>query len=192
MVSMHGALRSSVLISIHLIDYQCVQWPMNGFVEDGMSTEVDSLQRRVKSLSRALAVAQREHREELAVKETALFSGISKREKLQKLNVQPKASKSELEASVKAHATAASAAEAEILTLNTENKRLCSVAKRMKARISDLEAELAARPDANLRMRVKSLCKKYHSDKRGSAAAFEAEEVARDLIDLLNDQCSVP
>ena len=114
---------------------------MNGFVDDGMSTEVDSLQRRVKFLSRALAVAQREHREELAVKETALFSGISKREKLQKLNVQLKASKSELEASVKAHATTASAAEAEILTLNTENKRLCSVAKRMKARISELEAE---------------------------------------------------
>jgi chromosome segregation ATPase len=160
---------------------------MSGFA----SEEVASLQRQVKALSRELASARREHVEELRTKEESVFAGISKREKLQKLNVQLKAAKHELEVTAKAHAAAAEAAECENRQLTQEVKRLCRSVERSKRRIEELEAELATRPDVTLRMRVKSLCKKYHSDKCGTETAFTSDEVARDLIALLSDQYGV-
>ena len=150
--------------------------------------EVASLQRQVKALSRELASARREHIEELRTKEESVFAGITKREKLQKLNTQLKVAKHELEVTAKAHATAAEAAECENRQLIQETKRLCRLVEGSKRRIEELEAELATRPDVTLRMRIKSLCKKYHSDKCGSATAFASEEIARDLISLLSDQ----
>ena len=157
---------------------------MSGFNDE----EVASLQRRVKTLSRELASARREHVEELRTKEQSVFAGISKREKLQKLNSQLKAAKNELETTAKAHATAAEAAECENRLLTQETKRLCRLVERSKRRIEELEKELATRPDVNLRMRVKSMCKKYHPDKCGTKAAFTSEEVARDLVALLGDE----
>ena len=164
---------------------------MSGFASPGNDEEVASLQRRVKALSRELASARREHIEELRAKEESVFAGISKREKLQKLNTQLKAAKHELDITAKAHATAAEAAECENRQLTLETKRLCRLVERSKRRIEELEAELVTRPDVTLRMRIKSLCKKYHTDKVGTATAFTSEEVARDLIALLSDQYGV-
>ena len=108
---------------------------MSGFA----SEEVASLQRRVKALSRELASARREHVEELRTKEESVFAGISKREKLQKLNTQLKAAKHELEITAKAHGTAAEAAECENRQLTHETKRLCRLVERSKRRIEELE-----------------------------------------------------
>lgn len=159
---------------------------MNGFASPANDEEVASLQRRVKALSRELASARREHVEELRTKEESVFAGISKRERLQKLNTQLKTAKHELEVTAKAHATAAEAAECENRQLTHETKRLCRLVERSKRRIEELEAELATRPDVTLRMRIKTLCKKYHSDKVGTAAVVTSEEIALDLIALLS------
>ena len=153
--------------------------------------EIGSLRRQVKALSSELASARSEHLEEMRTKEQSIFAGFSKREKLQKLNAQYKAEKLELEVSVKAHSTAASAAEAENRHLNTEVKRLCKLTECLKRRITELENELATRPDLTLRMRIKLLCKKYHADKCGVGAAFTGEEVSRDLVALLSDEYGV-
>ena len=149
------------------------------------------MKRQLKSLSRELTGAQREHAEEMRAKEESIFAGISKREKLQKLNSQLKTAKHELEVTAKAHATASAAAECENRHLNSEIKRLCRLVDRSKRRIEELETEVTTRPDVNLRMRVKSLCKKYHTDKCGAAATFGGDEVARDLIALLVSGCEI-
>ena len=131
------------------------------------------------------AVAKERRRREVAKEDSVL------REKLQKLNAQYKAEKLELEVSVKAHSTAASAAEAENRHLNTEVKRLCKLTECLKRRITELENELATRPDLTLRTRIKLLCRKYHADKCGEGAAFTGEEVSRDLVALLSDEYGV-
>ena len=100
--------------------------------------------------------------------------------------MQLKAAKHELEVTAKAHATAAEAAECENRLLTQETKRLCRLVEGSKRRMEELETELATRPDVALRMRIKYLCKKFHSDKVGTSTAFKGEEVARDLIALLS------
>ena len=122
------------------------------------------------------------------VKVNRILSGNAKREKLQKQNRILTAANNELKTTVKVHVAAASAAENENRTLRLENKRLCRLVERAKQRQAELEAELVAKPDVALRMRVKLLCRKYHADKCGSSSAFEAAEIARDLVVLLSDQ----
>ena len=60
-------------------------------------------------------------------------------------------------------------------------------------RIQELEADLQeaqeallTRPSANLRIKIKRLCVKYHPDKAGHTM-LSSSEVARDLIQLLSD-----
>ena len=150
-------------------------------------TEVDSLQRRVKALSQELAENEREHQEAMNVKDIRILSGNARREKLQKQSRILTAANNELKNNVKVHAAAVKAAESENRTLTSENKRLCRLVERAKQRQAELEAELVAKPDVALRMRVKLLCRKYHADKCGSIT-FEASEISRDLVALLSDQ----
>ena len=150
-------------------------------------TEVDSLQRRVKALCKEIAETEREHEEAMTAKDNRMLAGNARRDKLQKQNRTLSAANNELKSTLKVHVAAASAAESENRTLTLENKRLCRLVERAKQRQVELEAELVAKPDVALRMRVKLLCKKYHSDKCGSATTFEAAEIARDLVGLLSD-----
>ena len=59
-----------------------------------------------------------------------------------------------------------------------------------KERIQELEADLQeallTRPSANLRIKIKRLCIKYHPDHAGHTM-LSSSEVARDLIQLLSD-----
>jgi len=151
-------------------------------------TEMDSLQRRVKALSQQLAETEREHEEVVTAKDNRMLAGNARRDKLQKQNRTLSAANNELKNTVKVHAAAASAAEIENRTLTLENQRLSRLVDRSKQRQAELEAELVAKPDAALRMRVKLLCKKYHTDKCGSSSTFDAVEIARDIVALLSDE----
>ena len=53
-----------------------------------------------------------------------------------------------------------------------------------EGRVADLELALAKDPNAKLRFKIKTLCLKYHPDK-ASATTLTSEEVARDLLELL-------
>ena len=158
----------------------------SSFVEN--DTEVDSLQRRVKAISRELADTQRDHEEAMNAKDHRILAGVSRRDKLQKQIRILTAANNELKHTVKVHSAAASAAESENRTLTLENKRLCRSVERAKQREAELEAELSATSEAVLRMRVKLLCKKYHTDKCGSSTTFGASEIVRDLVALLSDE----
>ena len=63
----------------------------------------------------------------------------------------------------------------------------CAQAARLQ--IQDLEADLeealSTNPGANLRLRIKRLCVKYHPDH--GVTKLSSAEVACDLVDLLSD-----
>ena len=158
------------------------KYPWSSFTADS-SVEADSLQRQLKRMSHQLAGLKREHSEEMSAKDRSLEAGIVKRQKLQKLNTLLKEAKYELDTTAKAHARAAEAAESENTVMARELKRLCREVERSRRRVKELEA----RPDTQLRMRIKVLCVKYHPDKTGSGTKFESVEVARDLVALLNE-----
>ena len=64
---------------------------------------------------------------------------------------------------------------------NEELKRLSGVEKRAE----ELEEALAVNPDANIRLRVKQLLIKYHTDKNSVTVPLDNEAVTRDLVALL-------
>ena len=52
-------------------------------------------------------------------------------------------------------------------------------------RIEELEEALTTNPSAQLRLKIKLLCVKYHPDH--GQTTLSSAEVARDLIELLSD-----
>ena len=163
---------------------------MSGYHADEDAMQIESLNFRVKALSRELARVRREHRETMAKEEKKGLAADAKRNALSKQNAALKESNHQLQQTCKAHAGAAEAAEAESRALNQEVKRLCHLRVHSKRRIQELESDLERQPDTSWRSRVKSLCRKYHSDKVGEAASCASADVIRDLTALLDDSSS--
>ena len=69
--------------------------------------------------------------------------------------------------------------------LKNEIKVLCAETDAAKRRIKQLEEALTTIPSAQLRLKVKLLCVKYHPDH--GQTTLSSAEVARDLIELLSD-----
>ena len=70
--------------------------------------------------------------------------------------------------------------------LTTEMQRLKAELQTEQTKCKDMEEALSQQPIANLRLHVKKLCFKYHSDKIGCEKSVSCEEVSRDLLQLLS------
>ena len=144
-------------------------------------SEVDALKRRVDYLQGQHVTLGREHRDEMESKNLILTKRQKRIEKLERDSTSLKRERYNLQTSLRAANDRIEISGLEIGHLEREVKRL----REAKQRVRDLEEAVAANPNAKLRLKIKQLLLKYHSDHRVSTTTHNNEEVTRDLVDLL-------
>ena len=144
-------------------------------------SEVDALKRRVDYLQGQHVTLGREHRDEMESKNVILTKRQKRIEKLERDSTSLKRERYNLQTSLRAANDRIEISGLEIGHLEREVKRL----REAKQRVRDLEEAVAANPNAKLRLKIKQLLLKYHSDHRVSTTTHNNEEVTRDLVDLL-------
>ena len=157
-----------------------------GEVENGADdgAELESLKREVEYLRSEHVALGHEHRKEMNEKECMLAKRLKRAEKAEQLVSTLKRGRNELEQQLRAANDKVEGSGLEIGHLKREVKLLRTRSAEAKVRVADLELALAKDPNAKLRFKIKALCLKYHPDK-ASATTLTSEEVARDLLELL-------
>ena len=154
-----------------------------GEVENGADdgAELESLKREVEYLRSEHVALGHEHRKEMNEKEGMLAKRLKRAEKAEQLvNTLMSSNRQQLRAAN----DQVEGSGLEIGHLKREVKLLRTRSAEAKVRVADLELALAKDPNAKLRFKIKALCLKYHPDK-ASATTLTSEEVARDLLELL-------
>ena len=148
-------------------------------------SEVESLRRRVNALTQNLSKVYRDHRREIGLKDVIIQKKMNRQGRLEKTIAALARDKFFNDS----QATKINAQKHEIEQLQKELSRACKENDIVKNRLMDMKMDMkeaiSKQPGATLRLQIKHLCVKYHSDKR-SESTVPSDEVARDLIQLLS------
>lgn len=144
-----------------------------------MTSETASLGRQIRFLTSELAKARRESEVETCEFQMKHLKNFKRGEAIRKKNV-------ELHQQLSFMRSQREFARSQVDTLTTEMQRLKAELQTEQTKCKDMEEALSQQPIANLRLRVKKLCSKYHSDKIGCEKSVSCEEVSRDLLQLLS------
>ena len=149
------------------------------------STESESLYRQIRFLSGEVARVERERDKRLNDKDLVIIKKHSWNERTQKAFAKLKAEHGQLKETARILREEAQANGHRTTQLQNELKVLCAETDAAKRRIKELEEALTTNPSAQLRLKIKLLCVKYHPDH--GQTMLSSAEVARDLIELLSD-----
>jgi len=149
------------------------------------STELKSLHRQIGFLSKEVARVERDRDKQLNQKELVIIKKNASNEKTQKAFSKLKADHYQLKETARILREQARADDHRSAQLKNEIKVLCAEIDAAKRRIKELEEALTTIPSAQLRLKIKLLCVKYHPDH--GQTMLSSAEVARDLIELLSD-----
>ena len=148
--------------------------------------DAESLEREVEFL-RSIS---REHSAELRERDEKLHRRLQRAERAEQAVVALKRTRYELQESLRIKNDKVETLGLEIGQLKRELQLARKEINALKERIQELEVDLqealVTRTSANIRIKIKRLCVKYHPDRAGHTMLSNIE-VVRDLITLLSD-----
>lgn len=147
-------------------------------------TELDSLRRQVEHFSQRMARNDRDHFEEIKSKDNIIAKKMKRTHILEGSIKTLTTEKYNLKESLQHVSANFEAKNYELKQLKKECKVLCDDKDATTSRLKMIEEVLERQPGAQLRMKIKLLCLKYHPD-RHELNPLNNVDVTRDLIELL-------
>ena len=151
--------------------------------------DVESLQREVEYLRSSHVELGREHSAEMKELDKRLEKRLQRAVKAERAVAALKRARRALQEELRIANDKVETSGLEAGHLKREAQLARKQAQAARLQIQDLEADLEealrTNPGANLRLRIKRLCVKYHPDH--GVTKLSSAEVARDLVDLLSD-----